>query len=185
MEWPTSAFGPADDIFAVVILGDDPLDGSVENAFRSEKMAERPIVVSRIAHAEAGRKCQMLYVGDSEAKHLEEILRESEQKQILTVASFAGFAERGGVIQVMAKDGKVGFAINNRSARRAGLKISSKLLSLAQFVITDWVRWARSGRVPNRPHRRRSAAAIPARTSVRQAGSGTGALRRHEGCRAV
>jgi hypothetical protein len=44
------------------------------------------------------------------------------------------FAEHGGMIQFSLEDQRVHFEINLDAASRAGLKISSKLLALAQIV---------------------------------------------------
>jgi hypothetical protein len=46
----------------------------------------------------------------------------------------AQFAARGGIIQFSMEDQHVRFDINLEAASRAGLKISSKLLALAQIV---------------------------------------------------
>ena len=45
------------------------------------------------------------------------------------------FAARGGIIQFAIEDQHVRFDINLEAASRAGLKISSKLLSVAKVVI--------------------------------------------------
>jgi hypothetical protein len=46
----------------------------------------------------------------------------------------AQFAAHGGMIQFSLEDQHVRFDINLSAASRAGLKISSKLLALAQIV---------------------------------------------------
>jgi hypothetical protein len=53
---------------------------------------------------------------------------------ILTVGEMTQFAARGGIIQFSMEDQHVRFDINLEAASRAGLKISSKLLALAQIV---------------------------------------------------
>ena len=51
---------------------------------------------------------------------------------ILTVGDSDDFCNEGGMIQFIIENNQVHFAINNEAARAAGLKISSKLLILAQ-----------------------------------------------------
>jgi hypothetical protein len=53
---------------------------------------------------------------------------------ILTIGDTKGFGESGVMINFLTKENKVRFEINLAAARRAGLKISSKLLSLATIV---------------------------------------------------
>ena len=45
-----------------------------------------------------------------------------------------GFAAQGGIINMTIEENKVHFEVNQLAAERAGLKISSKLLSLAKIV---------------------------------------------------
>ncbi|PYV15768.1 MAG: hypothetical protein DMG21_14080 [Acidobacteria bacterium] len=52
----------------------------------------------------------------------------------LTVGESAGFAGLGGVINLTVEENKLRFEVNLDAAERAGLKISSKLLSLARIV---------------------------------------------------
>jgi hypothetical protein len=50
---------------------------------------------------------------------------------VLTVAEMDRFTETGGMINFIRQGNKIRFQINKVAAKSAGLKISSKLLSLA------------------------------------------------------
>ena len=54
----------------------------------------------------------------------------------MTVGESEGFAALGGIINLTVEGSTVHFEVNQRAAQRAGLKISSKLLSLAK-IVTD------------------------------------------------
>ena len=51
---------------------------------------------------------------------------------VLTVGESESFVAAGGVIEFRLEDNGVGMEINAVAAKRAGLRISAKLLSLAQ-----------------------------------------------------
>jgi hypothetical protein len=53
---------------------------------------------------------------------------------VLTVGDFEGFAGRGGTIGFIRQENRVGFEINEESARKAGLKVNAKLLYLGKSV---------------------------------------------------
>jgi len=53
---------------------------------------------------------------------------------VLTVGEEEKFIEQGGLIRFLLDDNRVRFDINDLSARKAGLKISSRLLALASHV---------------------------------------------------
>jgi hypothetical protein len=57
-----------------------------------------------------------------------------ETGSILTVSECDGFAQKGGVINFYPDGTRVRFEINPEAARRAGLKISSQLMSLGKIV---------------------------------------------------
>jgi hypothetical protein len=50
---------------------------------------------------------------------------------VLTVGETERFTQTGGMINFIMEGNKIRFEINDETAKKAGLKISSKLLSLA------------------------------------------------------
>jgi len=56
---------------------------------------------------------------------------------VLTVSDSDTFTKRGGIVQIFVESGKMKFRINSRSARRARLQLSSRLLALAEVVDED------------------------------------------------
>jgi hypothetical protein len=62
------------------------------------------------------------------------LLRGLQGSRTLTVDETEGFAVLGGVINLTVEDNKVHFEINRLAADRAGLKIGSRLLSIAKIV---------------------------------------------------
>jgi hypothetical protein len=57
-----------------------------------------------------------------------------KRSSTLTIGETAGFAMLGGIINLTIEDNKLHFELNPIAADRAGLKISSKLFSLAKIV---------------------------------------------------
>jgi hypothetical protein len=55
---------------------------------------------------------------------------------VLTVGETEGFASQGGIVNFKLEDGRVRLEINIDAAGQAKLRISSKVLSLAQIVNT-------------------------------------------------
>jgi hypothetical protein len=73
-------------------------------------------------------------MGSSEKKRLAEILARIKALPSLTVGETDHFAQQGGVIGFIKREGKVRLEINLEAARQAGLQLSSKLLSVADSV---------------------------------------------------
>ena len=84
--------------------------------------------------------CEILFISASERGRLPEILDELRTAPVLTVGESENFAARGGGVQFTLEDNHVHFFINVDATERAGLKVSSKLLSLAHVVHADPLR---------------------------------------------
>jgi hypothetical protein len=70
-------------------------------------------------------------VSPSEKNRLPKILEAVIGTSVLTVSETDHFTEAGGMINFVIKNDEIRFQINDEAAKKAGLKISSKLLSLA------------------------------------------------------
>lgn len=133
VEWPEATVSA--ERFEIGIVGDDPF-GSAFEPFRNQPIEGRRL---RIVHnpliTDSGGP-QILFVSSSETGHFAEVLRLVADKPVLTVSDIDGFAARGGILNFVLRDKKIRFAINVEAADRAGLKLSSRLLKLAEIVTT-------------------------------------------------
>jgi hypothetical protein len=62
------------------------------------------------------------------------IVRDLNGSSTLTVGESEGFAAMGGIINLTVEGNTLHFEVNTLAAARAGLKISSKFLSMAKIV---------------------------------------------------
>jgi uncharacterized protein DUF4154 len=132
--WPTEAFaGPAAPL-NVCVLGRDPFGPVLEETLRGETVNDRRLAARDITRPEDAAGCQILFISESEEGELASILRALDGKPILTVGEMERFAESGGMIRLRRADNKIRLEINETSAARAGLRISSQLLKLARIV---------------------------------------------------
>ena len=134
VEWPAGAFPDQSAAIVVGVVGDDPFNGSLDSVV-GKSANGRQVAIRRLRASEDLRSCHMLFVSSSERKRLGEIVARVDGASVLTVGEMEGFASNGGMITLTMEDNKVRFEINAGTARRARLKISSKLLSLAKRVI--------------------------------------------------
>ena len=79
----------------------------------------------------------MLFISASERDRLDSILDAIAEQPILTVADMPRFARTGGIIALKVVDNRFRLEINTGVADKAGLKLSSKLLRLAETVRTQ------------------------------------------------
>jgi hypothetical protein len=130
--WPSAAFQGDGDPISICVLGRSPLGQSLQSAVQGKSLGNKGFVVREIAGPHLANGCHILFVSDSERDRLRFILREVGELHLLTVGESESFTQYGGVINFKLKDSRIRFEIDAESASRAGLRVSSKLLSLAE-----------------------------------------------------
>ena len=134
--WPPSAFASTTAPLVIGILGEDPFGQTIDDVIRGEVVGDRPLVVKRLRADEDLRGCHVLFVSRSEKERLPVVLRLLKGSPILSVSEINGFAEQGGMVNLLLSSKTVKMEINQAAAEEAGLQISAKLLKLARLVKT-------------------------------------------------
>jgi hypothetical protein len=132
IEWPAAAFAAPDSPIAICILGDDPFGGALDQMVAGEVVNRRKVAAQRIKRAPPPKSCQVLFAGGSE-KDLSKILP-GLGPGVLSVGEGETFLRDGGMIAFVVENRRVRFEINRTAADNAGIKLSSRLLSVAKSV---------------------------------------------------
>jgi hypothetical protein len=130
VEWPTNALPEASSPIVIGVLGENPFGDNLEKTMRNKTVEDHPLLIKHFQSASDASKCHVLFISDSEKEKLPGILKALDGSSVLTVGEMDGFSEKGGMIGFVIEGTKIRFRINNDTATKAGLKISSKLLSL-------------------------------------------------------
>ena len=130
VEWPGNSASTNPVPLQIGLLGQLPYPHAL-TVLDGKTIQGRKLVVKPISAAEA-QSCQVVYVGASEKSKCPEIISELKGKPILTVSEVDGFAQRGGMVNLIAEGNRVAMEINRESATQAGLSISSQLLRVAK-----------------------------------------------------
>ena len=131
VEWPAAAFSEDKAPFVVGILGENPFGHALEQAVNGKSLNEHPLVVREFRSAAQAKGAHILFISVSEKKRLPEIFAALKGASVLTISETDHVLESGPIINFITEGNKIRFQISEEPARQAGLKISSKLLSLA------------------------------------------------------
>lgn len=134
-DWPPEAFENKDSPLVIGILGTDPFGSVLDETVRNEKVRGHRLTVERYRTVEEIRTCHILYIGQSEASHLDQVLDALQGKPVLTVSDIEGSAPRGVMIRFLTEKNKIRLRINVEAARAVRLTISSKLLRAAAEIV--------------------------------------------------
>lgn len=133
VDWPPDAMKPDDDRFYVCVVGDERLN-ALTNALREKTVSGKTIVVTSLSSKE-NENCQVIFFSKSETWRVQSTLAELGTRAILTIGESDTFASRGGMIEFVRDNDRLGFKINNAAANRAHLTIRAQLLRLAKVVL--------------------------------------------------
>lgn len=133
VEWPASGFPPIGAPLVIVVIGKSPA-GEAYNVLNGRSAKGRRVQVRQVTRIDEIGACQILFIANSERGRLREILKSAPALGVLTVSDICDFANLGGMIGLVTRGRKVQFEVNLGSAERAGLKLSSQMLKLAQSV---------------------------------------------------
>ena len=136
VEWPAQTFKTDKDPLRICVLGQNPFGNALVEVVGGKTVVGRALVVSDISDAGQGADCQIVFIGSLERKRLRAIFAELRLTGVLTVGETEGFATQGGIVNFKLEDGRVRLEINIEAAAQAKLRISSKVLNLAQIVNT-------------------------------------------------
>lgn len=124
-EWPTPT--PV----TICLQGDSPLRAylpvlsglQIDGRTVHVLLAENPPI----------QHCQILFLSDLSALS-QTLLDQAKNNHVLLVSDIEDFARQGGMIEFTLRDNKLKLVVNLSAVKRAGLKLSSKLLRMAEIL---------------------------------------------------
>jgi hypothetical protein len=134
VEWPESAFEDSHSAIVIGIIGEDPFGDSLTRIVAGQKAQGRAIAIVRYRRGDDLRHCHVLFISASERPSTARILAGLQDAGVLTVSDIDGFAEAGGIMQFVMRENRVRFVVNLGAATQSKLRVSAKLLALAQVV---------------------------------------------------
>ena len=134
VEWPEDAFAQPGAPFTIAVIGAEPLAAELTQAVRGRTVHDRSIAVKRLRSGEPLSGVHMLFVGADERERLTTLVGTTQDRPILTVTEFDGALEAGSVINFVVTEQRVRFEVSLGAAERSGLRLSSRLLAVAERV---------------------------------------------------
>lgn len=132
--WPQGTFVNYNDPIVICIVGQNPFGSTLEGMVQDKKVGDRAFVVRRLGDTQQGKGCQILFIGAGEWKRVRALLDALKGAPVLTVGETDDFTSSGGIIAFQLEGPRVRIQIALEPADRAKLRISSKLLSLAEIA---------------------------------------------------
>jgi hypothetical protein len=105
-------------------------------AVRGRKIRSMQITARMVARGDSRvGNCSALFIPAGTAPDVPDLLKRLKGSATLTISDIRGFASAGGIIGFVLVGNRLRFDINERAAAQSKLKVSARLLELANNVI--------------------------------------------------
>jgi hypothetical protein len=134
VEWPASAFATAEAPLVIGVVNADDIAAELEQIVQGRAAQNRRLQVRRIAVGEAWTGVNVLFIGGEGAPKFLQAAKTLTDRSVLTITGVDRGLDHGSVINFVQVDGRVRFEVNVAIAERSGLRLSSRLLTVATRV---------------------------------------------------
>jgi hypothetical protein len=134
VEWPVSAFASPQAPIVIGVVNADDIAGELEQIVQGRTAQGRRLQVRRLAPGEAPTGVNVLFVGGDSAQRVLQSAKTLTERSVLTITGVERGIDHGSVINFVPVDGRVRFEVNVGAAEKSGLRLSSRLLTVATRV---------------------------------------------------
>jgi hypothetical protein len=135
VDWPAAAFANATSPIVLTIVSDKAVENEVRRMTSGKLFNGRTLEVRSAGIADSiAEDCLILFIGVAEERKASQVIARLGGRSVLTVGECDDFFEDGGMIKLVRRNHKIKLEVNLAPAEAARLKISSKLLSVADVV---------------------------------------------------
>jgi hypothetical protein len=133
VDWPVATFKGPQDPLVIAVLGDEAVAGDLEQLAAGRSVEGRPLRIRTLKDGEAPGPVHVLFIGTMRPAKLRDLLA-ATPGPVLVVTQQEGALQAGSVINFVADGARVRFNASLASAEVRGLRLSARLLAVAQSV---------------------------------------------------
>jgi hypothetical protein len=132
VDWPAGTFQRREQPLVIGVSGDEEVAEDLEQLLAARK-DDRPVSVRRVQEGASTSGVNILFLGARRDLRLREAI-DAAKGPVLIVTEQPGALQLGSVLNFSSDAGRVRFSASLSSAEARGLKLSSRLLAVAQAV---------------------------------------------------
>jgi hypothetical protein len=132
VEWPRSL--EPEQAFYIAVMGSNDMVLRLQTMVVDRTLHNRPVKVRKVSSIQESTGAQILYIGPEHRTELRGLLAAVGAKDMLVVTDEEHGLDVGSTINFLMVDHRVRFEVSLEAAHRAGLAVSSELLSVAARV---------------------------------------------------
>ena len=134
VEWPLSAYEQSNTPLVIAIIGADDIADNLSQIKSNNNSPWQSIEVRIVKPGESLAGIHILFIGHNELERIRRIVEQTHSLPILAVTDTSGALSAGSAINFLSIDDHIRFEVSLAQAERHRLKISARLLAVAQKV---------------------------------------------------
>lgn len=137
VQWPAHAGPPANGRTVIGIVGAEEVANKLDQMAAVRDPVKGTLAVRRLRNGDPLENIHILYVGQGYVGRAGAMIEQAAARSILVVTESSDALAHGSVVNFRLLDERMRFDISLASADKAGLRLSSQLLTLAATVIRE------------------------------------------------
>jgi hypothetical protein len=132
-DFPAAAFADASTPLTIGVMGADDLALDLARVVAGRSINSRGVEVRELRESEAAARVHLLFIGGSDPQRVARLLRQASGAMLIVTECDNGL-QLGSAINFRMVDERVRFDVALDAAERNGIKLSSRLLTVANRV---------------------------------------------------
>ena len=134
VEWPAPALPRPDTPIIIAVAGSETIVAKLSQMVVGRTAQGYPLTVRQIRAGDALAGVHILFIGGNESTRLGQWVHAAQTHSTLLVTDAESALTRGSMINFVLAERRLRFEISLEAAEKSGLKLSSRLLAVAQQV---------------------------------------------------
>jgi hypothetical protein len=123
--------------FVITVIDENPFGSLLDELYAGKLIGGKPVAIRYATKVEEVGQSDLMFITLVNPRARQEAIDYGARHSILTISTAAGFAERGGIIQLDFLQQHTRIKINHAAAVKSNIRIGAPLLSLASVIRGD------------------------------------------------
>ena len=134
VDWPEQVLPPEAPI-RIGVMGEETIVQEIREAASGRTVEGRRVLAKRVVPGDALEGVHILFMGDPAFRQIADEVAELKPEAMLIVTESVGALELGSIVNFAVDEGRVRFDLSLEAAARRGLRLSSRLITVARRVL--------------------------------------------------
>ena len=134
VDWPAQALPPESPI-RIGVMGEEAIVQEIREAASRRTVEGRRVLAKHVAAGDSLEGVHILFMRDPAFREIGDRIPGLKPEAMLIVTESPGALERGSIVNFAVDEGRVRFDLSLDAAERRGLRLSSRLITVARRVL--------------------------------------------------